>query len=75
MSVGSRLLLGAGWVTLWGGLACVLVAYGRLAREPAVRLEDGGTAVAAGRGLATAARWLLVAGLALTGAGLLAHLG
>jgi len=72
---GGRVLLGTGWAALLAALACALVAHARVAREFAARLEDGRAQVTFNGGAATAARWLLVAGLGLTGAGFLLRLG
>ena len=75
---------GAGRSQNWGrlgpsvgmaALACVLVAHARVAREFAARLEDGRAQVPFTSGATSAARWLLVAGLGLIGAGFLLRLG
>ena len=72
---GGRILLGSGWAALLAALACVLVAHARVAREFAARLEDGRAQVPFTSGATSAARWLLVAGLGLIGAGFLLRLG
>ena len=75
ITTGAKGLLGIGWVLLLGALACVLRAHARIARECATRLEDGSARLTCTSSAATLARWLLVAGLGLTGASFLVMLG
>jgi hypothetical protein len=67
--------LASGWTMLLVALVCALAAYSAITRAYEARARDANADVVSTEGLVTAARWLLAAGLALTGAGLLMRLG
>lgn len=71
---GAAVLLGTGWAALLASIACALSAQAGIVREYAARLEDGSAHVAFTSIAGSAARWLLVSGLGLTGGGILLRL-